>query len=374
MKKAGIESGEIRMLRIDELIHAPVPIHVHSQKQMNHISAKLLKNEQEKTILVAALGDQMYIIDGHLMAEVYRRNGREAIAARVCTAKNEQEVIAMHIRHNMSNPPNPVQLLEAIMYMRERSETDEEICDSLNMNKGTAGILKLSVNADALNEMRGVIKDVSTVYYSIHHTFPMYLLEWVFKQHIERQHDAAIALRQVVVDSCRGLEHKFVWPTIMEVRIRQSYNGDDRDADAGPVGIPLRVHSDGARGRPLGSSSASDIIKEAPGTSELSHINDNTPTSRRRVVFKCPHGSVMYVDGKSRAYHLDDEGADNVTYMRRLDGEEGVYQISGRTLRFLRAKNGKVCLKECTPAQLAKLLTKVKKGRINVCILSSENL
>lgn len=371
-KKAG--QGEVRTFRIDELDNAPVHIHMHSHKQAAHVSADIAKNGTEKTVAVAILGDRKYIIDGHLIVEAHRRNGKTTIVTRAHKAKSEKDVIAMHVRYNMNAPPNPVRLLQAIMYMRKRNDSDDTIAKRLSMNKRTSRMLQFKVNEDALDELGRMIKDVSSAYYEVHHTFPITLLEWVFRQHVSAQHGAAIALHEIVEETCGGSEHRFVWPTMMEARIRQSYNNNKgaEEEEEEPVLITLMTRSEGTRGRPpQGDGEGAPV---PPGEAAMAEINEKSPPGHRRIAFKCPHGSTIHVDPKMRAYHMEDSGEEGVVYARRIDGEEGIYQIPSRSIKFMRAKKGVIHIGEFSPSALESLIPELKKRKLNVCILSSEKL
>jgi len=368
----GAERGEVRVFRIDELDEAPVHIHMHSRKQAAHVSADIAKNGTEKTVAVAVLRDRKYIIDGHLIVEAHRRSGKRTISTRVHKAESEQDVIAMHVRHNMNAPPNPVKLLQAIMYMRKRNDGDDAIARRLSMNKLTSRILRFTVNEDALDELGRLIKDVSTAYYEVHHTFPMSLLEWVFRQHVDVQHDAAVALREIVGETCGGSEHRFVWPTMMEARIRQTHNNKKDTVEEEPALVTLMARSEGTRGRPPRKEGEGGASPTDEGT--MAEINDRSPSGHRRIAFKCPHGSTIYVDSKMRAYRLEDSGEDGVVYARRIDGEEGIYQIPSRSIRFMRAKRGVIHIGEFKPSALERLIPELKRRKLDVCVLSSEKL
>lgn len=367
------EKGELRVLRLDELDEAPVPIHTHSRKQAAHVSADIARNGTEKTAVVAILGDHKYIIDGHLIVEAHRRSGKKTIVTRVHRAKSEQEVIAMHVRHNMNTPPNPVQLLQAIMYMRKRNDSDDAIAKRLSMNKLTSRILRFTVNEEALDELVLLIKDISAVYYEAHHTFPMSLLEWVFRQHVDTQHDAAVALHEIVGETCGGSEHRFVWPTMMEARIRQTHNSrKDDEGGEEPVLVTLMTRSEGTRGRPPGKAVKAAAAPPDEGT--MAEIGGKPPAGGRRIAFKCPHGSTIYVDPKMRAYRLEDSDEDGVVYARRIDEEEGIYQIPARSIKFMRAKRGVIHIGEFRPSELEELVPELKRRKLDVCVLSSEKL
>ncbi|MDD9809719.1 MAG: hypothetical protein OXU86_01465 [Thaumarchaeota archaeon] len=371
MSGKGGEQGGLRTLRIDELEGAPVHIHMHSRKQTAHVSADIAKNGTEKTVVVATLGDHKYIIDGHLIVEAHRRSGKKTIAARVHKAKSEQEVIAMHVRHNMNAPPNPVQLLRAIVYMRKLNDSDESILGRLSMNRLTSRILQFTVNESALDELGCLIKDLSAVYYEVHHTFPMSLLEWVFRQHVDSQHDAAIALREIVGETSGGSEHRFVWPTMMEARIRQTHNSRKDVVEEEPVSVTLMTRSEGTRGRPARGDGEE---AGAPEEGTMVEAGSKAPAGSRRIAFKCPHGSTIYVDSKMRAYLLEDSEGEGVVYARRIDGEEGIYQVPARSIKFMRARKGVIHIGEFKPSELEKLVPELKRRKLHVCILSSEKL
>lgn len=371
-KKA--EQGEVRIFRVDELDDAPVHIHLHSRKQAAHVSADIAKNGAKKTVAVAILGDRKYIVDGHLIVEAHRRNGKETIVTRAHAAKSEQDVVAMHVRHNMNAPPNPVRLLQAIMYMRKRNDSDEAIAERLSMNKLTSRILRFTVNEDALDELGRLIKDVSASYYEVHHSFPMALLEWVFRQHVDTQHGAARALHEIVRETSSGSEHRFVWPTMMEARIRQAYNNKNgvEEEEEEPMRVTLMTRSEGTRGRPpLGDGKEPPA---SPDESAMVEINDKSPSGRKRITFKCPHGSTMYVDAKMRAYHMDESAKEGVVYARRIDSEEGIYQIPSKSIKFMRTKKGVIHISEFKPSDLERLIPELKRRKLDVCILSSEKL
>lgn len=372
MTAKGPRKGDLRVLRVDELDEAPVHIHTHSRKHAAHVSADIAKNGTEKTAVVAILGDRKYIIDGHLIVEAHRRSGKKTIVTRVHRAKSEQDVIAMHVRHNMNAPPNPVQLLQAIMYMRKRNDSDDAIARRLSMNKLTSRILRFAVNEDALDELGRLIKDISAVYYEAHHTFPMSLLEWVFRQHVDTQHDAAVALHEIVGETCGGSEHRFVWPTMMEARIRQTHNSRKDTVEEEPVSVTLMARSEGTRGRPPRREGDRAAAPPAEGT--MAEMGGKSPVGGRRIAFKCPHGSTIYVDSKMRAYRLEDSDEDGVVYARRIDVEAGIYQIPARSIRFMRAKGGVIHIGEFSPSELERLVPELKRRKQNVCVLSSEKL
>lgn len=372
MSGKGGGQGEVRILRIVELSDAPVHIHMHSRKQAAHVSADIAKNGTEKTVAVAVLGDRKYIVDGHLIVEAHRKSGKKTVAARVHSAKSEQDVIAMHVRHNMNAPPNPVRLLQAIMYMRKRNDSDDAIARRLSMNKLTSRILRFTINEEALDELGRLIKDVSSSYYEVHHTFPMSLLEWVFRQHVNAQHDAAVALREIVGETCGGSEHRFVWPTMMEARIRQTHNSRKDTVEEEPVLVTLMTRSEGTRGRPPRKGGEEPPAPTDEGA--MAEISDKSPSGHRRIAFKCPHGSTIYVDSKMRAYRLEDSGEEGVVYARRIDGEEGIYQIPPRSIRFMRAKRGVIHIGEFKPSALERLVPELKRRKLDVCVLSSEKL
>ena len=372
MSGKGDAQGELRTLMVDELEDAPVHIHTHSRKQTAHVSADIARNGTEKTVVVAALGGRKYIIDGHLIVEAHRRGGRKTIAARVHRAKSEQEVIAMHVRHNMNAPPNPVQLLQAIMYMRKRNDSDDAILRRLSMNRLTSRILQFTVNESALDELGRLIKDMSAVYYEAHHTFPMSLLEWVFRQHVDTQHDAATALREIVGETSSGSEHRFVWPTMMEARIRQTHNSRKDTVEEEPVSVTLMTRSEGTRGRPARGDGEGAAAPQEEGT--MIEAGSKAPAGNRRIAFKCPHGSTIYVDSKMRAYLLEDSEGEGVVYARRIDGEEGIYQVPARSIKFMRARRGVIHIGEFKPSELERLVPELKRRKLHVCVLSSERL
>lgn len=372
MTTRGPRKGDVRVLRLDELSEAPIHIHTHSRKQAAHVSSDIAKNGTEKTVAVAILGERKYIIDGHLLVEAHRRNGKKTIVTRVHRARSEQEVIAMHVRHNMNTPPNPVQLLQAIVYMRKRNDSDDAIAKRLSMNKLTSRILRFTVNEDALDELGRMIKDVSAVYYEVHHTFPISLLEWVFRQHVDTQHDAAVALHEIVGETCGGSEHRFVWPTMMEARIRQTHNNRKDVVEEEPVLVTLMTRSEGTRGRPPRGERKKDAAPVDGGA--MAEIGGKSPAGGRRIAFKCPHGSTIYVDPKMRAYCLEDSDGEGVVYARRIDGEEGIYQIPARSIRFMRTKRGVIHIGEFRPSELESLVPELKRRKLDVCVLSSEKL
>lgn len=362
----------IKTVKIDDLTSAPVPIHIHSHKQTERVSAGLNLCMPGQRIHVAELEGRMYIIDGHMLVEAYRRRGKKTVCAIVRSAKDIGDVIALHVMHNMSHPPNPVKLIRAILYMRKSGDSDERIAESLRVSRVVSEILRLKINEDAVNELEAMLDDISKLYYTIHHSFPMHLLIWIFKQSKEAQLTAAIALRQEISTSTNVPERKFVWPTPIEIRIIQK---QINKKDNSIKGVPLRYDNEGMRGRPKNMLVGSRVINKPPSAEEIRKIGvDNTPTSRQKIVFTCPHGSLLYVDGKSRAFHVESDDEETVVKLQHIDIEDGVYKISKEQLDFMRVQNGQIFVKKCTVTQAIKYLSRLKIKKANVCILSSKNL
>lgn len=365
------EAG-IVTVKISDLVNSPVPVHVHSNKQTEHISANLDSDTGEPRIRIAKLNSKMYIIDGHMLVEAHRRLGTKRVRAKIYKVKSVREVITLHVKHNMNNPPNPIQLVQIILYMRKAGDTDREISRSLRGNKFITNALRLKINEDAVKELESTLRGLSKLYYSVHHFFPQNLIEWVFRQPKERQHAATIALRKSINNSIIP-ERKFVWPTPMEVRVMQKHGEIVQRKKVKPV--PLLFDNGGMRGRPRNTVVGSSVASKPPSKSEIRKIGgDNTPTSRQKLAFKCPHGSLMYIDGKSRVFHVDDKDDETIVRLQHIEAEGNIYKISDECNKFMRVKKGKIFLKMCTREQALKILKKMKKGDPNICILSSSEL
>jgi len=82
----------------------------------------------------------------------------------------------------------------------------------------------------------------------------------------------------------------------------------------------------------------------------------------------------IYVVWKMRAFRMEEAGEDGVVYARRIDGEEGIYQIHSRSIRFMRAKRGVIHIGEFKPSALERLIPELKRRKLDVCVLSSEKL
>lgn len=367
-----INTSETKIAKISELSSAPVLVHVHSNKQTEHVSAGLV-DMQEQIIQVADLNGRMYIIDGHMLVEAHRKRGKKTVRVKIYKVKNIREVLTLHVKHNLNNPPSPIQLIRIILYMRKCGDTDKEIAKALKVSKFVTNMLRLKINEDAVKELESILKDVSKLYYSVHHSFPQNLIEWIFRQPEGDQHAATIALRSSIGITSSVTERKFTWPTTIEVRVVQKHSATNQTEKVKPV--PLMFDNEGMRGRPRNTIVGSSITSKPPSEEEISKIgDDNTPTSRRKLAFKCPHGSLMYIDGKSRVYNVEDDDRNEVVHLRHIDVEDDVYKLSRKCSDFMHVKNGKIFLKMCTPVQVAKHLSNLKKKKANVCILSSTEL
>ena len=362
---------EIRTIRISELSSAPVPIHLHSLKQTERVSEGLEANAGEQIVRVAELRGRTYIIDGHMLVEAHRRRGRKTVRARIHRARSERDVIALHVRHNMSHPPNPVRLIRAILYMRKSGDSDVRIAEALKVNKLVADMLRFKINEDAVEELERILADVSKTYYTAHHSFPMYLVEWIFRQPWEDQCSATSALRQAVLASSGVPERKFTWPTSIEARIIQKHSQEPKSE---PVrGIPLMFDNDGMRGRPRSAPVGAAVIKKSPDPEEIRKIGGGA-ASGQKFAFKCPHGSLLYMDGKSRVFEVEDDAKDNVVNLRHIDIEEGIYRIPKEYSDFMQVRGGRIFVKKCSPLQAKKYIARLGAKKANVCILSATEL
>ncbi len=366
----GLENA--RIVKISDLTSSPVPVHIHSNKQTEHISANLEADIHGHVIRIAKLNSKMYVIDGHMLVEAHRRLGIKSVRVAVHNVKNIREVITMHVKHNMNNPPNPIQLVQVILYMRKAGDSDREIAKALKSNKFIGNLLRLKINADAVKELEGILVDLSKMYYSVHHFFPYNLIEWVFRQPMDKQVAAAAALRRSIDDLIGVSERKFIWPTPMEVRVIQRHA--EAPANQKVVPVPLRFNNEGMRGRPKSTIVGASVVSKPPSESEMRKIcADNTPASRQKLAFKCPHGSLLYMDGKSRIFHVDEGDDKTIVRLQRIDSENNVYRISEECSRFMRVKNGRIFLKMSGRDQALSIVKKLKKGS-NICILSAAEL
>lgn len=359
-------------MRIATLRNAPVPVHIHSDKQTDHVSTNLGKDTSTQTIRVADLAGKLYIIDGHMLVEAHRRRGDTSVDVKVHNANNLKDVIALHVRHNMNNPPNLVQIIQIVLYMRKSGNTDKEIIKSLHLNKLVARLLRLDIDEQAVKELENILRELSTMYYSAHHFFPQGLIEWIFKQSKEKQRSATLALRKSINDINDIPERKFSWPAPMEVRMMQDH-GELKSQT--PKAVSLFDDNEGMRGRPRNTIVGSTVIKNPPTKAEVSKVGiDSTPSSKMPIVFKCPHDSLLYMDGKSRVFYVDDKLDNTIVRLGHIESDQNIYRISEEYSEFMGVKNGKIYLEKCTPDQALQLLKKLSKKKINVCIMSSEEL
>ena len=367
-----INAPYTKIVKINDLLGSPVPVHIHSIKQTEHVSTSLDSNLHEHTVRIALLDSKMYIIDGHMIVQAYHKHKRKRITVKVYKVKNLNEVLILHVNFNMNNPPSPIQLVRIIQFMRKSGDDDKLIAKSLRTNRFITNMLRYEFDDDALKELEITLWDISKTYYSLHHMFPQNLIEWVFKQPKENQHAAAIALKKSIKDSSDIPERKFTWPTPLEIRVIQRYNEIGKTPNV--KAVPL-VSNEGMRGRPKNTIVASAVISNPPSESEIRKISkDNTPTVNLKIAFRCPHGALMYVDGKSRAYHVEDNEKDNIVRLEFIDSEDGTYAIKKEALDFMNISNGIIRLKMCTPKEAGKYLATIKKKDINICILSTSEL
>lgn len=361
------------IVKISDLMNSPVPVHVHSNKQTEHISTSLDSKTNDQIIRVAKLNSKMYIIDGHMLVEAYRKRGVKLIHALIYKVDNIKEVITLHVKHNMNNPPNPIQLVQIILYMRKAGDSDREIAKSLRVNKFITNILHFQIGDEAVKELGQLLKELSEKYFSVNYFFPQNLIEWIFRQPKEKQHAATIALRKLIYDSVDMSERKFVWPTILEIHMLQRHNETNQPQKVKP--ISLSYDNEGMRGRPKNTMVGSSVVNKPPSKSEISKIgDDNTPTSKQKLAFKCPHGSLMYTDGKSRVFYVEDDKDETIVRLQHIDMEDNIYKISNKCGKFMHLKNKKIFLKMCTRNQALKILKNMNKKDSNVCILSSAEL
>lgn len=159
------------LVRLSDLKPCPHRVTIQTSKLAEEVSNSAASDpERLDPITVAVLGNQHYIVNGHLRAEALAKIGHVSAKANIRHVKKLHEVVRMHIELNTSGSINPVAMMDALAYLRQHDPKGLVSERYASLARGMLGKRSREVVDKFLLRSCKKYRDVS---------IPFYVIEWL---------------------------------------------------------------------------------------------------------------------------------------------------------------------------------------------------
>lgn len=321
---------EEQLVELYKLRECPVKVTVHVEKLFSEVAIVAKHNpEQIEPITVAVLGDQFYVVNGHLRLRALQSAGHKEGRSYFIAVKSIAEVVRLHIGLNLHGSVSPFKMLDAVKFLQKHGSVQ-------SVSDRYVELAKKVIYPNVRELLEGFLKDACRIHGSIE--MPLYVVERIAE--FESEKDQTLAAT-VILDSIKSLrEGKFAFPTPADLDIIFLSIKPRKEQEKEVVIFDPKPEK-GERWPKLEREKAEDLVRGSPHNSIVRCRCGNKlllNTKTRRV-------SSVKDDAKNRFIKLQEEDEARSVYSLPDSVAEFLHTEPGKPLRFVRIRSKKELVK-----------------------------